>query len=250
MWRRLNVYVYIPHQLNLLTNTYTLPVSPHQNILLVERVVQSLNPRAKVLRCSRAAVDVDSILTYIGDGEGVADCGIVDDHKDFVRAAEGEGKEGAHECEGVDCEHPSHDHSHGHEADGGDCNDPDCSDPSHSHSHSHEAHDGDCNDPDCSDPSHSHSHSHSHSPTHAHGAIGSFVFRSRRPFHPSRLSAFVKSHLSGPSPTALLRAKGFCWMANSHTSALYFAYAGVTFEMQVSPLVLGVCVCVCGGGGD
>jgi G3E family GTPase len=190
-----------------------------------------------VLRCSRAAVDVDSILTYIGDGEGVADCGIVDDHKDFVRAAEGEGKEGAHECEGVDCEHPSHDHSHGHEADGGDCNDPDCSDPSHSHSHSHEAHDGDCNDPDCSDPSHSHSHSHSHSPTHAHGAIGSFVFRSRRPFHPSRLSAFVKSHLSGPSPTALLRAKGFCWMANSHTSALYFAYAGVTFEMQVSPLV-------------
>ena len=53
----------------------------------IEAVVNSLNPRGRVIRCERAAVDVQDVLSVLG-GEGVAVCGVVDDHKDFVIAAE------------------------------------------------------------------------------------------------------------------------------------------------------------------
>eukprot|EP00520_Triparma_pacifica_P018102 CAMPEP_0118642692 /NCGR_PEP_ID=MMETSP0785-20121206/5969_1 /TAXON_ID=91992 /ORGANISM="Bolidomonas pacifica, Strain CCMP 1866" /LENGTH=578 /DNA_ID=CAMNT_0006534257 /DNA_START=137 /DNA_END=1870 /DNA_ORIENTATION=- len=204
-----------------------------ERINLIEKVVTALNPRAKILKCSRGDVDVVMLLRSLKEGAGVADCGVVDDHKDFVSAALQDESAEVHDCEGSDCDHPSHDHkshdhteSHDHE-DSHDHSHSHSNSNTHSHSHSHDH--SACDDPDCTDPSHSHSHSRSN--THSHGNIGSFVFRSRRPFHPDRLNDFIKTKLN-KGTSKLLRAKGFCWMAHSHSAALYFAFAGVTFEMQ------------------
>jgi G3E family GTPase len=156
------------------------------------------------------------------------------------------------------------------------CTDVTCTDPSHSHSHSHAhasssvANDYDhdasvaCADATCTDPTHSHSHTHSHSDSTAsssgHAGIGTYVYRSRRPFHPGRLVTFLKelpvirgipdemmdmeeyeqhkqkviAKVTGDVGSTLkstLRSKGFIWCADSHTSAMYWSQAGASFEL-------------------
>jgi len=205
----------------------------------IKALVKVLNPRGRVIVCERALVDVGDVLAVMG-GDGVAVCGVVDDHKDFVAAA----------CDDPECTDETHAHDHsGHDHSAHD-NDHDHSAHDHSHSHdshfhdhhSHddaeaEAYDASCDDPKCTDPSHNHDHSHSHS-HHDHGTISSFVYRARRPFEPSRLASVIDLLPSSSSPTPshspfknLLRAKGFTWMASSHKSAYYAAFAGAAFEM-------------------
>jgi G3E family GTPase len=247
-----------------------------------KQIVAALNPRSKIIATTFGKIkQLDDILHY-SKGEGVATGGVVDDHKDYVAAAE------AQNCSDPECTDPlhahdhstSHHHSHdGHLNDGQSkndathCADPECTDTSHSHSHSHSSEVVTHTYTDCTDTSHSHSHSHSsevvthadtdctdtsHSHSHSHSpevvthaGIGTFVYRARRPFHPSRLlSILQKLPVVRGVPTVqsrddndtdssankafqqVLRSKGFCWTADSNIKALYWSHAGCSFEMQ------------------
>lgn len=202
----------------------------------VKDVVNALNPRAKVLTTSFGKVDLNEILAY-SKGDGVAIEGVVDDHKDYVSAAE------AQSCSDPNCDNPLHHHDHS----------------SHMHNHDHDEHSDEdneakvCNNPDCG-KDHSHSHhlsSNDMTPSTQHAGIGTFVYRARRPFHPARLLSILQKlpvtrgvpkdeggdeiELDDTAKHAfrqLLRSKGFAWTADSNVKALYWSHAGSSFEMQ------------------
>lgn len=160
-------------------------------------------------------------------------------------------------CSDPQCASHEHSHEHRHEH-------------SHEHSHNHDSScDATCNDPT---HNHDHSHSHSHNganydATTAETRFGitSFVYKRRVPFHPVRFSRFLQSigrvsikgmsgltlseedasgSLSGRAAMsadpalmnakrALMRSKGFVWMATSKAAAYFMSHAGQYLELQV-----------------
>jgi len=173
------------------------------------------------------------------------------------------------ECGVVDCKDPTHhhEHSHSHSAEA-ECGVVECKDPTHHHEHSHShSAEAECGVVDCKDPTHDHDHSHSHSSTvttaEERFGITSFVYKRRRPFHPIRFSMFLqglgklsvkgvaelslvhaasdksKAQLVGKSASlvraqrALIRSKGFVWMATSGAAAYFMSHAGQYLELLV-----------------
>ncbi len=193
------------------------------------------------------------------------------------------------------CTDESHSHSHSHDHDDASSSDPACTDESHSHSHSHDHDDVSGSDTVCTDPSHSHSHSHdhdsavctdadgtdeSHSHSHDHQStaasnlgITNFVYKSERPFSPTRLLTILNQwpvpikeeldlgqlaeaaeegyNVDGEeeeeiSPfVGVLRSKGFCWMAPTkwtgtnndvwrHNTVMYWSHAGKHFGISTA----------------
>ncbi|GKY93239.1 hypothetical protein MPSEU_000291600 [Mayamaea pseudoterrestris] len=221
----------------------------------VETVVRALNPRATVISSEYGRQPLSQILA-VAKGLGVTQAGLVDDHKDFVQAAvasiaESHSHASVHSVDEIEKttadQAKSHVHSHEHDDA---CHDPQCTDSSHVHDHSHSVN-AQCDDPECNDSSHSHSHDHF-----AHGNMGTFVYRSRRPFHPDRLVSFLR-HLSltrglpeaqGSSAEinkhiripddgrsllkGILRSKGFVWCADSDEAAMFWSHAGTSFELS------------------
>lgn len=235
----------------LILNKIDLVDKKDNSMVIIDQIVRALNSKATVVKTSFGEVPLNKVLAVAG-GKGTVEAGVVDDHRDAILAAEQRSqKNGAsepQECSDPDCtdnshSHSHHDHSHSHSHDH-DCSDPDCADESHNHAAA-------CNDPDCTDTSHTHSHS-QHTTTLEQLGIGSFVFRSRKPFHPKRLVSFLR-HLplsmglperSSDDPLLqvskgahdalqrVVRSKGFVWLGDSNLAANYWSHAGTSFELQ------------------
>lgn len=251
------------------------------DVKLVERVIFSMNPTAKVTTCVQGDIPDPTSVLGLMKGEGVASWGILDEHRKMLEAVQKTNLEVEHDhghdhdCYDTACTDPSHSHEHSHDHS---C-EPGCNDPSHNHDHSHE-HQAECepgcNDPShkhehthdhavCDDPSHDHDHSHTHTETTAETRFGitSFIYKRRRPFHPVRLSKFLQSvgklsvgsitdvlatavamNPPGETPTlqsdvtiaarkALLRSKGFIWMASSATTVYFLSHAGQYIDLGI-----------------
>ena len=216
---------------------------------------------------------------------GVGDAGIedaysrIDDHNHNHNHDHNNAVIDEHRCSHAHDEHThTHDHSHGH---------------GHSHVHTaactnqdpHHVHTAACTNQDphhvhTAECSHLHHHQHHDAPdrndmTTAQMRFGitSFVYRRRRPFHPARLTAFLKtlgklsvSELSdlpdfdstsyttnttttpdvvasplvrpteaeiGTLQKVVLRSKGFVWIGSSQRAAYYVSHAGQHLELSV-----------------
>jgi G3E family GTPase len=62
--------------------------------------------------------------------------------------------------------------------------------------------------------------------------ISSFVFRSRRPFHPKRLSDAIDAGLEGGFLVGVLRSKGLAWIASRNDWAYGWSQAGCSVRIQ------------------
>lgn len=197
---------------------------------LLMQILLALNPHARIFGCTYGNVGLEDVLGVM-DGEGVADFGTIDDHKEAVLALE------TSVVPATEAVAPaaSSDHAHSHLTHGE--TDPSCevcqeeerssvsggvaagvasSGHGHSHAHNDHAHEGLEYDPDCAACNDEEEHGHDHSHNHGHGesfgegtttaakrfGIDNFVYRQRRPFHPERLARVLK-HMPSSSNLAL-----------------------------------------------
>lgn len=61
-----------------------------------------------------------------------------------------------------------------------------------------------------------------HTPENEEYGIGSFVFRSQKPFHPERFSKYVQQQF----PSSVIRSKGLFWLASRPEQAMVWGQAG------------------------
>ncbi|CAK9025819.1 COBW domain-containing protein DDB_G0274527 [Durusdinium trenchii] len=78
-----------------------------------------------------------------------------------------------------------------------------------------------------------------HVPESVQYGINSFIFRSRRPFHPQRLYGAMENKTRGDGDGALeqvVRMKGIVWLACHNDTQLTASFAGCKFNVALGPL--------------
>ena len=163
----------------------------------VEEVIRALQPKAQIIECDYADVDLDLLLnTSLFDFEKAATSA------SWVSIVEGPAPE--EDDDDDDDEHDEHDEHHHHEHD-------------HHHEHQHE---------------HEHEHHHHH---HEHEGgeveeygIGTYVYYRRQPFDINKFDHFVARKW----PKSVIRAKGLCYFTDDTDLCYLFEQAGKQVSLK------------------
>ena len=172
----------------------------------IESIIRALQPKAEIIRCDYADVDLDKIIhTGAFDYENVATSAT------WIQKVE----EGAPELDEDDDDDDEEEHHHHHHHDG-------------EHDHHH---DDDDDDDDEEEEEHHHHHHHHHH--HDEGeaeeyGISTWVYYSRAPFDLNKFDFFVAKRW----PAQVIRAKGMCWFKDESDVCYLFEQAGRQFSLK------------------
>lgn len=167
----------------------------------VRRIIATLQPRAQIIECDYAEVDIERII-----GTGMFDFEDVATSATWVQEIEREmTEEEEHEA------HHHHHHHHEHEE--------------HEHHHDHEH----CDDPHC----HCHHHHHNEEEGEAEEyGIGTFVYYRRQAFDINKFDHFVATKW----PKSVIRTKGVCYFSDNTDMSYLFEQAGVQKRIKEAGL--------------
>ena len=159
----------------------------------VEEVIRALQPKAQIIECDYADVDLDLLLnTSLFDFEKAATSA------SWVSLVEGPAPE--EEDDDDDDEHDEHDEHHHHEHE-----------HEHHHEHEHEHH----------------HHEHEGGEVEEYG-IGTYVYYRRQPFDINKFDHFVARKW----PKSVIRAKGLCYFTNDTDLCYLFEQAGKQVSLK------------------
>lgn len=171
-------------------------VSPKE-LARIREIVRQLQPKAEIIECDYANVDLDKLLNTNKFNYGQA----------AVSSGWMQGMELSEE-EAHRTEHDDHHEHHHHEDEHDD-----------HHDHDHEDHDH--------DHGHHHHHHHDGGEVEEYG-IGTFVYCRRPAFDMNRFDRFVAKQW----PRNIIRAKGLCYFSDETDMSYLFEQAGRQFQLR------------------
>ena len=172
----------------------------------MESIIRALQPKAEIIRCDYADVDLDKIIhTGSFDYENVATSAT------WIQKVE----EGAPAPEDDDDEEDEEEEHHHH----------------HHHDDEEDHHHHDDDDDDDEEEEHHHYHHHHHHDEEGEAeeyGISTWVYYSRAPFDINRFDFFINRHW----PKQVIRAKGMCWFQDEPDVCYLFEQAGRQFSLK------------------
>lgn len=172
----------------------------------VRKIITSLQPRAQIIECDYAEVELDRII-----GTGMFDFEDVATSATWVQEIEREmTEEEEHEAHCHHHEHHHHEHDEHNEHDEHD---------EHGHHHHHHEH--------C----HCHNHNEEEGEAEEYG-IGTFVYYRRQAFDINKFDHFVAKKW----PSNVIRCKGVCYFSDNTDMSYLFEQAGVQKRMKEAGL--------------